>query len=222
MRLLFAARGVAPGADGAAARAQVNTIEEVETEEDELTKQLASFSAYQRSLGLAAAEVKDPEPAPAKGIWQAFNPWDFNALPSVETSLAELKAGGVLGASPCSNRCHALRCGLTVASAPAGEEQCESFRNRRFVRYQKDYILTRGEIVAMAKAIYDNGNFHSFDRDYEMRKFIHSAYCHSYARVLCGGTDKVLRFLQTSSACTGASMTLSASSTCAWISARRR
>jgi hypothetical protein len=112
MRLHFAARGVAPGADGAAALAQVNTIEEVETEEDELTKQLASFSAYQRSLGLAAAEVKDPEPAPAKGIWQAFNPWDFNALPSVETSLAELKAGGVLGASPCSNRYHALRLGL--------------------------------------------------------------------------------------------------------------
>ena len=87
-------------------RLQVNTIEEVETEEDELTKQLASFSAYQRSLGLAAKEeVKDPEPAPAKGVWEGFNPWDFNALPSVETSLAELKAGGILSAPPLRPRC---------------------------------------------------------------------------------------------------------------------
>jgi hypothetical protein len=82
----------------------------VETEEDELTKQLASFSAYQRSLGLAAKEPeKEPEPEAPKGIWESFNPWDFNALPSVEQSLAELKAGGVLSAFPipvvpCSRR----------------------------------------------------------------------------------------------------------------------
>ena len=70
--------------------------------------------------------------------------------------------------------------------ALAGEEQCERFRNRRYTRYQKDYILTRGEIVAMAKALYDNGHFHSFDRDYEMRKFIHRA-CRRYApRAACG------------------------------------
>ena len=43
------------------------------------------------------------------------------------------------------------------------------------MRYQKDYVLTRGEVVSLAKAIYDNGSFHSVDRDYEMRKFIHSA-----------------------------------------------
>lgn len=33
----------------------------------------------------------------------------------------------------------------------------------------------------MAKALYDNGHFHSFDRDYEMRKFIHRA-CRRCAR----------------------------------------
>ena len=80
----------------------MNTIEEVETEEDELTKQLASFSAYQRSLGLVAKEEKSAAPAKT-GIWENFNPWDFNALPSVEASLAELKAGGVLSAFPNSN-----------------------------------------------------------------------------------------------------------------------
>ena len=79
----------------------MNTIEEVETEEDELTKQLASFSAYQRSLGLVAKEEEaEPEPAPVKTLWEAFDPWDFNALPTVEQSLAELKAGGVLSATP--------------------------------------------------------------------------------------------------------------------------
>jgi hypothetical protein len=53
------------------------------------------------------------------------------------------------------------------------------------LRYQKDYILTRGEVVALAKAIYDNGNYHSFDRDYEMRKFIHSACSATLRRALC-------------------------------------
>ena len=94
-------RRAAPALTWRSRRAQVNTVEEVETEEDELTKQLASFSAYQRSLGLAAKEeTNDPEPTPAKGVWHGFNPWDFNSLPSVEHSLAELKAGGVLSASP--------------------------------------------------------------------------------------------------------------------------
>ena len=79
-------------------------MEEVETEEDELTKQLASFSAYQRSLGLVAAEDKSAAPAKT-GIWETFNPWDFNALPSVETSLAELKAGGILSTPPLRPRC---------------------------------------------------------------------------------------------------------------------
>ena len=38
----------------------------------------------------------------------------------------------------------------------------------------------------MAKGLYDNGHFHSFDRDYEMRKFIHRACRRDAPRAGCG------------------------------------
>lgn len=101
-------------------------MDDEEEEGDELSKQLAKFSEYQQRQGLIPRadddedgeadsddEEDDDGPQSAQDVWADFDPWDFNALPSIETSLAELRAGGALSACPRPPQARRLARALT-------------------------------------------------------------------------------------------------------------